>query len=273
MKLYQLSIFWAVKVALHLVSSEKRSGFESRIHNGTAAKIGQFPWQAYLDVDLRDSYVKEGGAALISNKWLLTAAHCVSDAINITVVLGTTLRGGQDPSAFRTKTNEFYIHENYNNVTLDNDIALIKMKIAVTFTRNITAIPLGGYLEEFVSVTVSGWGDTRQDLSEGMEMSDILYYTELTAIPNDLCIQLRNDSINEKQVCTISDGTSGACRGDSGGPLVRLVNGTWTHVGIVSFGTGFNCSLPTGYIRTDSYREWIKSTMKKHSKKCSFKKL
>lgn len=225
---------------------------------------GQFAWQAYIDVEVPDGR-KKGGAALISDRWLLTAAHCVSDGINITVYLGTTLRGGQDPGAFRSTTDEFYIHENYNSNTLDDDIALIKMKIAVTFTRNITAIPLGGRLKCYVSVTVSGWGDTRQNLTEGIEMSDILYYTELKAIPNKLCIQLRNEQINERQVCTRSDGTSGACTGDSGGALVRLVNGTWTHVGIVSFGTGYNCSLPTGYTRTDSYREWIEKTMQEHS--------
>ena len=45
----------------------------NRITNGNPANRGQFPWQAALIID--NNYFC--GGSLISNLWVLTAAHCV----------------------------------------------------------------------------------------------------------------------------------------------------------------------------------------------------
>lgn len=49
-------------------------------------------------------------------------------------------------------------------------------------------------------------------------------------------------------------------QGDSGGPLVQFdSNGEATHVGIVSFVNNAGCASgnPSGYVRTESYLDWI----------------
>lgn len=51
----------------------KAAGSKSRIIGGQDAQLGDWPWQVYFTVD--DSSC---GGSLISNEWVLTAAHCVT---------------------------------------------------------------------------------------------------------------------------------------------------------------------------------------------------
>lgn len=48
-----------------------------RIINGKNATVGQFPWQVAIYVTF-SSYTNLCGGAIISEKWILTAAHCAS---------------------------------------------------------------------------------------------------------------------------------------------------------------------------------------------------
>ncbi len=45
-----------------------------KVIGGSDAAVGQFPWQVYIADDN-----KSCGATLISNQWLVTAAHCSID--------------------------------------------------------------------------------------------------------------------------------------------------------------------------------------------------
>lgn len=47
----------------------------SQIVNGDDADLGQFPWQAIIDIDAK--YLC--GGSLILENWILTASHCTED--------------------------------------------------------------------------------------------------------------------------------------------------------------------------------------------------
>ena len=50
---------------------------QERIVGGTEAKQNEFPWQAWLLISLGNGRFYSCGGSLISNQWILTAAHCV----------------------------------------------------------------------------------------------------------------------------------------------------------------------------------------------------
>lgn len=57
----------------------------SRIVNGVDTFAGEFPWMVSLK--LRGSHFC--GGALVSNSWIVTAAHCVYEYVIIALLFGT----------------------------------------------------------------------------------------------------------------------------------------------------------------------------------------
>lgn len=93
---------------------------EPRMVQGYDAILGQFPYYAFLRILKRQKQNLCGGS-LISNEWILTAGHCITNAIAIEVHLGglSTLDYDNDghktinirPSSISTSV---YVHPKYN---------------------------------------------------------------------------------------------------------------------------------------------------------------
>ncbi|MBL8050734.1 MAG: serine protease, partial [Anaerolineales bacterium] len=113
---------------------------EPRIVGGNPAIPGEYPWQVALigsnsdDEFYWDAGYQFCGGALIDPYWILTAAHCVTEddhtqspASSIDIVAG--LYNLEFPiSGFQRKNVAQIIrHPNYDDNTLDNDIALMKL--------------------------------------------------------------------------------------------------------------------------------------------------
>lgn len=123
------------------------------------AAVGQFPYQ----VSLQDWYFDEHfcSGAIISEKWILTAAQCVyglQSVKQIKAVVGTNdLTAGTD-----YKIREFYVPElEKDQPNHRRDIALLKTKKKIVFNELVAPIELPKQVARVNEKgIVSGWGDS-----------------------------------------------------------------------------------------------------------------
>merc|ERR1711892_48390 len=110
-------------------------GDMDRIVGGAEATPHSYPWMAALFVD--DAWFC--GGTLISDEWVLTAAHCAKDASEMKVMLGAhNVRDDSEEGRIELVTRDFFTHEKYSQITLHNDLALVHLPEAVNFTGKTT---------------------------------------------------------------------------------------------------------------------------------------
>nr|XP_005892957.1 PREDICTED: transmembrane protease serine 11D [Bos mutus] len=229
---------------------------EERILGGSKAEEGDWPWQ----VSLQWSSSHRCGGALISNRWILSAAHCFrsySDPRQWIATFGTSTISPQQ----RVGVTNILIHDNYKPETHENDIALVQLDREVTFNRYIHTVCLpeaNQAISPGSTAYVTGWGsqsysgNTVSDLNQG----------RVNIISNTVCNAPAgyNGAVLSGMLCAgLPEGGVDACQGDSGGPLVQEDSRQhWFIVGIVSW--GYQCGLPDKpgvYTRVTAYRDWI----------------
>ncbi|CAK1578015.1 unnamed protein product [Parnassius mnemosyne] len=215
--------------------SETNEEANGRIVGGRNATCEEFPHQVSFIVN--NSYFC--GGIILSEGFVMTAAHCAENVDPTTVVL----RSG---STFRTNGTiipiiEVTPHPDYDNPPYDKDVAIMKTANPIKFnscTQPIKLPPKGLTAEYGTVMTVSGWGRTQQGAST---IPERLMAVNLTVVNHMLC-QMAYFSINitENMLCAgnFFFGGKSTCQGDSGG--VGAIDGVAR--GIVSFGRG--CGQP-----------------------------
>ncbi|XP_063061336.1 ST14 transmembrane serine protease matriptase a [Engraulis encrasicolus] len=237
----------------------------SRIVGGQDASQGEFPWQVSLHIR-GSSHVC--GASIISDRWLVTAAHCVQDDAKTRysqpgtwdVYLG--LHEQRDKSkAVKRGLKRIISHPSYNAYTFDCDIALMELDSPVTFTDAIRPIclPSPSYVFPVAkSVWITGWGATR----EGGYGPNVLQKAEVRIINGTVCNDLMGGQLTSRMLCAgVLAGGVDACQGDSGGPLSSLsTEGRRMFLaGVVSWGDGCaRRNKPGIYTTVTKFRGWIK---------------
>lgn len=240
---------------------------QTRIVGGEETLVNEYPWQAAL--------VGYGGsrpfcgASIISDTWILTAAHCLPglSSSNAQVIVGehdwslTT----ETSVTQRLDIQQLVPHPDYNDQTSDNDIALIQVASSITFSGdNLVApvcLPNANDLFENVNAIVSGWGT----LESGGNQPNELYDVTVPTMSNSQCQNSYGSSITDNMICAgLQEGGKDSCQGDSGGPLVTGTgsNSYMIQIGVVSFGYG--CAFPGYpgvYARVNRYLPWIASNI------------
>ncbi|XP_044267124.1 brachyurin-like [Tribolium madens] len=235
--------------------SKKISG---RIIGGQPAYAGEFPFAAAIYITTADGRYFCSGS-LIGPQWILTAAQCANGAISFNIELGSNLLEGEDANRVTVATSEYVIHPDFNPLTLENDIALIKLRLPITYTTYVQRVFMAyGNLSDYTDLKAIGWGQTSDANSN---LSNELNFVSVAAVPNLECQTIYGPQINDNMVCVAGEYNEGACNGDSGSALVHYdyASRTIRHVGIASFLSANGCEStdPSGYTRTYSYKQWI----------------
>ncbi|KAL7294833.1 hypothetical protein TKK_0011761 [Trichogramma kaykai] len=217
---------------------------KGRITGGDYAPITQAPYQAQI--------VQQGqticGAAIISAEWLVSAAHCFGDTYGIYVITGSTFRGR---GGRRHLIDRVIIHRNYDEVTNDHDICLVKLSTPIKFNEYQRPVPISKTPPKpGDTMIISGYGKVaeRRGASPMLKIADVPIVDQATCAKRYI-----NDPITNNMFCA-GRGGNDACQGDSGGPGViddKLV-------GVVS--SGMDCGstfYPGIYTRVHRYAGWI----------------
>jgi len=284
-----------------------RSRTSNRIVGGQKAPPGSIPWQVSISCGIGDTFC---GGTLISKRWVLTAAHCViADEIpdschdqsmrrsnrrytgryytydsNYTSMVITV--GGDKQRSWSDQHPNYYInnviiHERYDQeISNDNDIALIQLERQVKFSSQVTPIclPYRRQNRRFGSTPpwsrqyrISGWGYTDPNIerrSDDLMKTSVSGYGKISCANNFKNVfhtksngEQRPNKVTNNMICAgqITGGRD-TCRGDSGGPLsYKTPNNFWVLEGVASFGHddcgGFG-KLGV-YMKVRNYLPWI----------------
>nr|ANG56302.1 chymotrypsin-like serine protease [Eriocheir sinensis] len=221
-----------------------------RIVGGAEATPHTWPHQVALFID--DMYFC--GGSLISNQWVLTAAHCMDGAAVVEVVMGAhNIRLNEDTQVSMTST-DFTVHEDYGPFFIRNDIAVIKLPSAVSFTTEIQPVALpSSDIAVGTIVTPTGWGKS-SDSASGI--SNVLREVDVPIMSNAACDAIYG-TVTDGNICIDATGGKGTCNGDSGGPL----NYGGKTYGITSFGAAAGCEAgyPDAFTRVTYFLDWIQT--------------
>lgn len=233
----------------------------ARIVGGSETAINEYPFIVGL-VQMSGDSIYCGGS-LIAEEWVLTASHCVDGfkTTDLFVTLGDhDTESLEEAPAYSEFVIEIIMHEDYNSTSVDNDIALLRIKNKVTFTNavNPVCLPFKYSTDDFDGETAiaMGWGTT----SFQGETSSVLQDVHLPVESYNNCKRHSDyaSRLTENMFCTYAPGKD-ACQGDSGGPLVHSKNGRLYQIGIVSW--GIECAKaakPGVYTKVNNYLDWIK---------------
>ncbi|CAG9828621.1 unnamed protein product [Diabrotica balteata] len=239
------------------------------IVGGTPAEAGEFPFMVAIGFNTTSEQWRCGGT-LISDRFVLTAAHCTyaRDVGKPTVVrLGELdLSSDQDGSVYKDYLiSRVIVHPGYSVPYKYNDIALLETQKPVVFNNFMRPACLNLNHDLGGQGIATGWGKT--DFAG--DSSDTLLKVTLDIYDNQKCMKTfpPNDKelprgIESTMLCAGRlEGGKDTCYGDSGGPLVVTKKGNMCQfflVGVTSFGKLCGQkNTPAIYTRVSEYIPWI----------------
>ncbi|XP_028982302.1 transmembrane protease serine 9 [Diachasma alloeum] len=260
---------------------------EEKIIGGNKTGVFDYPWMALIAYKVYNNYIEfRCGGSVINNRYILTAAHCVTQFSAAVTLIGVRVgeydqRTERDcnkgPDGVQTDCAEYYqefgieeihFHSAYTKSVSQNDIGLIRVDSPIDFgpiNARPICLPIGDAATHHqTKFIVTGWGETET----GSGSPDLLQ-GKLTLVSNEQCAKAykKNTKIWHKQLC--AQGHQFSCFGDSGGPLqapaiYNKISVKFVQYGIVSFGTR-DCKTPgypSVYTRVAYYTDWILDHLK-----------
>nr|CAI5819317.1 unnamed protein product [Callosobruchus analis] len=257
-------------------------GIDFRIagaENGEA-EYGEFPWMVAV---MKREEPKDGrgllcGGSLLSDRVVLTGAHCVHSPspryIKVRVGEWDTQSQSERLPHQERDVSSIIIHEDFNPMTVFNDVALLILKSPIKPAPHIGTIclPVQDQEIESSSCFVTGWGKDAFGLKGKYQA--ILKKIQLPTVEFQQCEEkLRKTrlgrffKLDKSFMCAGGEHGRDACTGDGGSPLAcpdPLHPGRYIQAGIVSW--GIDCGqpeVPGVYANVAKFRTWIDSHMER----------
>ncbi|MFM2587245.1 S1 family peptidase [Vibrio sp. TBV020] len=249
------------------------------IVNGTDISASAYPDFVSLFYDRIDYDGVYGsgpycGGTLLSSQYVLTAAHCIYGDNNyqlFTSVVPQLQNENDFPNSVqqRVMVSEYYYRSDYNDTTLANDIAILKLAQPITAVTSYADLAetadepnyrLTSPVQDFYAV---GRGNTETNV----DSTDELQRTLLRYVTNADCAGIYQGVDTSENLCMNGAATvvyeNATCQGDSGGPLY------WNskQVGITSFGpqvcgdTDLNVRANSIFTEVSHHTTWINSVL------------
>nr|XP_023022219.1 trypsin-7-like [Leptinotarsa decemlineata] len=152
-------------VLLGLFTTESCRGLEQnlRVYGGEEVEVDEIPY--IVSIMFRNIYFC--GGAILSEDWIITAAHCVVDnSDDLEIYAGFVDMENPTDDMQLSKVEEAFIHPLYGHKkhSITHDVALIKLKTKFNLSEAVAPISIieEDELEDVInhqeSGTISGWG-------------------------------------------------------------------------------------------------------------------
>lgn len=230
--------------------------FENYIQFGTKSIPREYPWIVLL---LTNGIFQCGGS-IFNKRWIITAAHCVSDPNGKYEVVAGLLRMQDLSKHPKLKVKAIILNANYSShgsIPI-NDIALLLLEKELVFNNFVQPVCLPSKMYTSKNYCyLSGWGR-----NENMIAQSHMKEAKVYPISREKCKHYYYNFTHTSFICfTHRQPNIPSCYGDSGGPLVcRNDRGRFELVGVVSFGPPLCAAkngTPAAFSNVLNFRGWI----------------
>ncbi|XP_017061292.1 venom serine protease [Drosophila ficusphila] len=240
--------------------------YPNRIANGVEAGKHEFPSMVGIR-DLASNLPIFCGGTIVSDRFILTAAHCTARQPVARLLLALVgehdlSTGSESIYATEHRIQSIINHPGYRETASGNinDIALLQTVTSMEWNRGVAPICLPIREAEspfnYLNVDIAGWGT----LGFAASKSNTLQKATLLTMENNACRERLNSSLSASQMCTYDSRGRGqdSCQYDSGGPVILRQRGRMFLLGVISFGR--SCGQPFGVgvnTRVTSHLNWM----------------
>ncbi|XP_049691820.2 hypodermin-B isoform X3 [Helicoverpa armigera] len=230
---------------------------EKLIEKGENAAMKNFPHSVFLFVSCSSDGYWICGASIVNEGVLLTAAHCLFTCGTRNVIKAYVGNRKMGKGKSRTVQN-FYLHKKYEDFSISNDIALMKVKKKIIFGKNVKRVALMRKRPKTRLAQVAGWGIIDEKTKKpALNLQSI----KMHILKRSVCRERFYSRMPEGTNCADSvNPKSAITEGDSGSALV--VRG-YIQIGIVSYKVPKISRSLVVYTDTGYFYDWITHNTKR----------
>ncbi|XP_058530931.1 inactive serine protease 54 isoform X1 [Ochotona princeps] len=230
----------------------QKSSFTDKSEENVVSST-EFPWV----VSVQDThYAHLAFGCILSEFWILSIASVLQNRPDIIIVVGLGNMDSRRTTHTEYPINSIIVHEDFDNYSMNNNIALLKTDSEISFNELVQSICFLGRKLHLPPVLkncwVSGWNPTSATGNQ-MTMS-ILRKISVKDIERCFSRKLRKTGCGRH----IEQETEAVCLGEPGNPVMCQLQQSdlWVLRGLLTEGVE-PCPGLFLYIRVEDYSDWI----------------